>query len=297
MITREQLVAIAARHGIPAPTSLPQQWVGATSEVYPLDDTVVKVPFDRPDAIAALLLDATVAPIARSLGVAAPELLALDESLDIVEVPYGVYRRVEGGRPLDPAGRTDHAQLAWREVGRQLALVHAVTHTDAAPIKLREFRQSPEVDPRAWVDDLHAARAMTAEDAGWLHELLDRIAPVALADVPPTLCHGDVNAANVLVNDQTDRFLALIDWAGAGWLDPVWDFAGVPLEVVPWLLEGHRDIAPLPHDATAVARICWCQVQMRLYSARHAELSEDASGQIRGHVGQLRRFALATGLA
>lgn len=296
MITHEQLISIAARHGFPAPASLPQPWVGAASEVYPLDDAVVKVPFDRPDTVAALLTDAAVALIARARGVAAPELIVLDKSLDAVPVPFAIFRRIKGGIPMDRTGRSEPARLVWREVGRQLALVHAVADAGAVPISLRTFRQTPEVDPRPWVDDLYTAGAMGADDARWLRNLLDRIAPEALANVSPTLCHGDVNAANVLVDARTGRFLALIDWAGAGLSDPAWDFSGGPLEVVPWMLEGHRDVAPLPNDGTAEARICWCQVQMRLFSARNMESTEDVGGQVRRHVEQLRHHAQMIGL-
>jgi aminoglycoside phosphotransferase (APT) family kinase protein len=268
MTTLGQLASIAARHGLPVPTIVSEPWIGAASRVYPIDDVVVKIPFDRPDTIVAVEIDAAIATFARSLGVAVPELLALDETRELVPVPVAIFRRVEGAIPLDRADRSEAARAVWEEVGRQLARVHAVADRDALPIVLREFRQSPEVDPRPWVDELRERGVLLGTDAGWLRDLLDRIAPAALAEVPLALCHGDVNAANVLVDAGTGRFRALIDWAGAGWLDPVWDFAGVPLDVVPWLLAGHRELAPLPDDATAEARILWSQVQMRLFSAR-----------------------------
>lgn len=289
MISHNQLAAIAAMHGLPAPQSVPEPWTGAASDVYPLGDVVVKIPFDRPDTIVAVEIDAAMNSYARSLGVAAPELLAFDDSRQAVPVPLAIFRRVEGA-PLDPARRDDAARGAWEEAGRQLARVHAVTDRDDVPIALREFRQSPEVDPRPWVDDLAGAGRLSGDDAGWLRALLDRLAPAALAAVPVVLCHGDANAANVLVDAETGEFRALIDWAGAGWLDPVWDFAGVPLDVVPWMLAGHREVAPLPLDDTAEARILWCQVQTRLYAARSAP-----EGDARVDVAQICRFARAMG--
>jgi aminoglycoside phosphotransferase (APT) family kinase protein len=273
MISPAQLADIAARHGLQTPSSVPERWVGATSRVHPLDDVVLKVSLDRPDAIRSLQIDAALAPYVVSLGIAMPELFALDETRDIIPVPYAIFRRVEGVAPLDREDRSVVAVETWREVGRQIARVHAVTDTNAAPIELRTFRQTAEVDPRPWVDELQAASRLSADDAGWLRDLLERLAPIAHADVPVALCHGDVNAANVLVDERTGRFRALIDWAGAGWLDPVWDFVGVPLEVVPWMLAGHREVSPLVYDDTAEARILWCQVQTRLYVAR-AETSD-----------------------
>jgi aminoglycoside phosphotransferase (APT) family kinase protein len=285
MISLDRLAAIAARHGLPAPSPMPEPWTGAASDVYPLGDVVVKVPFDRPDTIVAVEIDAAMSGYARSLGVAAPELLALDESREVVPVPVAIFRRV-AGVPLDPARRDEAARAAWEEVGRQLARVHAVADREAVPIALREFRQSPEVDPRLWVGDLAEAGRLDADDVRWLGALLDRLAPAALADVPPALCHGDVNAANVLVDPETGGFRSLIDWAGAGWLDPVWDVAGVPLDVVPWLLAGHRAVAPLPLDATAEARVLWCQIQTRLFNAHSAPLE----APVPVDVAQIRRF-------
>ncbi len=290
MISHEQLVAIAALHGLPQPAAVPEPWTGAASHVYPVGDAVVKVPFDQADAMSAVRIDAAIATFARSLDVVVPDLVAFDESREIVPVPVAIFRRIDGV-PLEPARRDDAARAAWEEVGRQLARVHAVTDRAAAPIELREFRQTPEVDPRPWVDELRETGALSLDDARWLRELLDRLAPAAQAEVAFALCHGDVNAANVMVDADTGQLRALIDWAGAGWMDPVWDFAGVPLDVVPWLLAGHREVSPLPENDTAEARVLWVQIQMRLFSARNAPEDEP----IRIDVARLRRFADSTG--
>lgn len=296
-VSLDQMVAIAERHGLTPPVSVPRPWVGATSAVYPLADVVVKIPFDRPDAIRAVTIDAAIAPLARSLGARVPDLIAFDDSLRGLPVPHAVFRRVTCGTPLDRTGRSDSDRSVWGNVGRQLALIHAVTDPASVPIELRTFRQSPDVDPRPWVDALHDGGVLSADDARWLRELLDRIAPIVLGDETPTLCHGDVSAANILVDGQDASVLALIDWAGAGWLDPVWDFAGVPLEVVPWMLEGHRGVGPLPNDATAEARICWCQIQTRIHAVRNPPESTSVRRRVAGDVARVRRFARSQGLA
>ncbi len=161
---------------------------------------------------------------------------------------------------------------------------------------LREFRQSPQVDPRPWVDELRDRGILAHADAAWLHDLLERLATATLADAPLCLCHGDVNASNVMVDARTGEYRALVDWAGAGWLDPVWDFAGVALDVVPSMLAGRRSAAPLPEDGTAEVRILWCQIQTRLYVAlgmvdEPAAISRIASSltQVRGYASSLGR--------
>jgi aminoglycoside phosphotransferase (APT) family kinase protein len=284
--TFAELARIAERHGLPPQARLPEPWIGATSHVYPWGETVIKVPFDRPDAIEALSVGAAIGEFARDLGIPAPTLVMLDESKDLLPVTYAIYRRVQDAVPLQ-AWSKDALPEAWRATGQHLAVLHQVSDKARVPMTLREFRQTPEVDPRPWADELASAGVLAPADVKWLARLLDRLAPVALEE-PVVLCHDDLNAANILVHRETGAFLALIDWAGAGWLDPAWDFAAVPLDVVPELLAGHRSVAPVADDDTAEARICWCQVQTRLYVARQAALHPGAFDR---DLRQIREFA------
>jgi len=290
------LTAIARKHGFAPPSVMPVPWTGASGQVYPCGDVVVKVPFNRPDTIQAVSIDADMGPIARSLGVMTPVLIAFDSSLDMLPVPFAVFERARNSSTLDARhGASRSNRQAWKEVGRQLARVHAVRDPDQVPFSLRTFLQSSELDPRLWVGELSETAVLDQRDAQWLDALLNTIAPSALADVPVVLCHGDVNAANVLVADDTGRFRALIDWGGAGWLDPAWDFAGVSLDIVPAMLAGHRSVAPLVEDRTAEARILWCQVQTRLYPLRSAPANATTQAT-QHHLDQIRRFARVIGL-
>lgn len=302
LIDLPALTAIARYHGFAPPSAMPVPWTGGTGQVFPCGDVVVKIPFDLPSELQSVTIDAGIVPFARSLGVAAPALVAFDDSRDILPVPFAVFRRVPNSTTLDTRHAADAPnRQAWEEVGRQLARVHAVRDPDQVPLPLRTFRQSSEFDPRPWVAELCRAGVLDQTDAQWLDALLDAllnaIAPRALADVPVVLCHGDVNAANVLVDHDTGRFRALIDWAGAGWLDPAWDFAGVSLDIVPAMLAGHRSVAPLVEDGTAEARILWCQIQTRLYPLRAAPASAATMRTMGRHLDQIRRFARVFGLA
>jgi hygromycin-B 7''-O-kinase len=292
-MTRAELAAIARLHGLPLLDHLPEPWIGATCRVFPWGDVVIKIPFNRPDAIQSMLIDASMSPFARRLGVRTPELLVLDESLDVIDVPFSIYRLIQPAEPMNPDARTRGD--VWRVVGQQLAIVHAVSPADQGDFGLRQFRQSPAVDPRPWVDELAAAGMLARTDARWLLSHLDDLATSALDEESIALCHGDVNASNVLVDPASGEFLVVIDWAGAGWLDPVWDFAAVSLDVVPCLLAGHRSIAPLPADQSAEARICWCQAQTRLLAARQSPAGESAKHRLQRDIDQIRRFAAGLG--
>jgi hygromycin-B 7''-O-kinase len=280
---------IARKHSLSVPDEVPVTWRGATSSVYPVGEAVIKIALDRPDAIASVRTDAAMNGVARELGVRTPALLAFDDERAILPVPYAIYERVVNAEQLGTSSLSiESTRSAWEDVGRDLALVHRVASDAGMPIYLRRFEQSPEVDPRPWVHELAAEGALDPLDAEWLSRLLDLLAPAALAPGLQRLCHGDVNASNVLVDRRDGHYRALIDWAGAGWLDPAWDFAAVPLDVVPQLLTGHRAVAPLPNDETAELRILWCQIQTRLYAARSTSDRAAAATSLTRDLGQIR---------
>lgn len=293
----ELLSALARRHGLACLQSFAQPWRGATSHVYPWGDVVIKIPNNEPDAITSLYIDTAIGPLARARGVKTPEVVAFDDSLTILPVPFAIIQRIQQSRPLEGRGvQSRRSQAAWRAVGREVARVHHVKYGSTLPVKLREFRQSPDVDPRPWVDALAGRGALETGDASWLLDMLDTLASRACVEIPLALCHGDINASNVLVSTRTGIFMSLIDWAGAGWLDPVWDFSAVSLDVVPVMLAGHREIASIPVDETAEARIFWCQAQTRLLSAVETTSEEESRRRLTRDVSQLRRYAKHVGL-
>ena len=87
----------------------------------------------------------------------------------------------------------------------------------------------------------------------------DRLPP------PPVdrLLHRDAQATNIIVGSG-GAYRAILDWGCAGLGDPAWDCFGMPLRAVPFLLEGHREVAPLDGDETAEARILWRHLQWSL---------------------------------
>jgi len=266
--------------------------------VYPFGDVVIKVAFATPEAEQSVAIDAAMNPVARGLGVRTPALIAFDDSREIMPASFAIYQRVRDAVTLgEIADAREAIRHTWEDTGRNLARVHAVAQDTPMPVPLREFRQSPEVDPRPWAHELRDRGLLEAGNASWLLRLLDDLAPAALADIPLRLCHGDVNASNILLLPSPDRGVVLIDWAGAGWLDPAWDFVSVSLAVVPWMLAGHRAVAPLPGDETAEARILWCQVQTRLFNARAQPDDAVARAQLRADMDAVRAFAAGQGWA
>lgn len=263
-VTTEVLQEISRRHGLGANafSLLPQ--VGIFNLIYALgEDFVLRVPRDHPISASDAYKESVAVPAAREAGVRTPRIVAFDDSLDLLPVPYTVYERVRGETlgllPQDPAKTPE----VWRELGHDLALLHSGVRKDGPAAGL-EMDEMP--DPRPWPDELAEEGYFTATEARWLTGWMEHLAPAALAPVPGRFLHGDSQATNVMVREGTLEYLAVLDWGSSGWGDPAWDFAGVPLRVVPSMLEGYRAAAPTDHDVEA--RILWRHLQLSLYLLR-----------------------------
>jgi hypothetical protein len=238
---------LSRRLGFPG-ARLGEPWPGATSTVHTLGDALcVKVPHLGEEALAACLTHARVAPVARRLGVSAPELVAIVD-LPGVPVPLLVSRFLHG-EPVRGA-----APAVWRAVGADVARLHTADR-DPAPPGLRSFTQSRELDP---VRLAKQSRGLSATTIRAIVELRDRLVEHVLPDDRPVLCHGDLHADNVIAHHGS--YVGLIDFAGAGWLDAAWDFAGIPLDAVApcmegYAVEGGRTTGLLP-------RVVWCRLQL-----------------------------------
>lgn len=295
-VSAEVARAIVRRHNLGTRSHSLRPWVGSAGSVYPLgDDLVLKVPHHDPAGISSARVEALAVPAVRTAGVRTPPIIAFDDSLDLLPVPYAVFERVRG-EPLDRLGvRPESVPGIWRELGRDLALVHTGVSPDDGPLDgLARFEQSPEIDPRRWVEEAASAGCFASARAEWLIGLLDRLAPAALAPLPACFCHGDANASNVMA--ERGEYAALLDWGGSGWMDPAWDLSGIPLRAVPHVLQGHREVAPLEDDTTAEARVLWSHLQLALFGLRHTPCGPEHEGRVARLLRDARHFLNRSGM-
>jgi aminoglycoside phosphotransferase (APT) family kinase protein len=258
------IAAIVERHKLSVHTWTRLASLGSATTIYLLDDTyVLRVPHDQPEAIAAIRTDPIVIPAARRAGVRTPALIAFDDRCDLLPVPYGVYERVPG-EPLDRlALPRDATPQLWRELGRDLALLHRGVSMDGVVGTLRINDET--IDPLPWLHAIDASGLVPPSSSARLRHWLERLAPFAQLPATPRFCHGDVNAGNILVDAPTRQYRALVDWGGVFWGDATWDFAPVSLLAVPPMLAGYRAICALDNDATAEARILWHHVVFTIF--------------------------------
>jgi aminoglycoside phosphotransferase (APT) family kinase protein len=268
-VSAATITAIVARFGLGTREAIPFVHTGTTHTIFMLDDAfVLRIPRNHPACISAVATEAIAVPAARAAGVHTPELIAVDQTLDLLPVPYAIYERVHGV-PLEHIGGDPETIVdVWRQLGQDLARLHDGI---AATEPMTEIAAATEdLDPRLWLQEIAAAGIIGSKALDYFETWLERLAPIAL--VPPShwFCHGDVNRGNILIDRNTQAYLALIDWAGAFWGDRAYDFAVVSLSVVPWILEGYRTIMPLGADPTIEARILWQHLRIGLYGMRSA---------------------------
>lgn len=265
-MTDSVLAAITERHGLGRRpiTRLPD--IGIFNAIYAVgDDVILRIPRDHPAHVAALSKEIVAVPAARLAGVCTPRIVAFDDSRELLPVPYSLYERVDG-ETLGQLHR-DPAEAAgvWHAVGRDLALLHMGVAREGPVAGLPEIRTR---DLRDRPEQLAGDGYLTPVEARWFSRWLERLAPAALEGSVSCFLHGDLQDANIMVERGTEGYLALLDWGGAGWGDPALDFAGIPLRAVPYLLEGHREVVPLPRDETAEIRILWRHLEFAIGNVR-----------------------------
>lgn len=159
---------------------------------------------------------------AHRAGVRVPEPLGFCDDPAVIGAPFAAMAWVEGTgygpkvvRDLTLGG--DRLALG-RELGRQMALIHAI-RPDAALARILGPRPAdPARDAvavlRGWLD----ARPTPRPGLEWALRWAERHAP------PPdrvTLTHQDFRSGNVLID--ADGLTAVLDWEFAAWSDPACD--------------------------------------------------------------------------
>ncbi|MCC5985254.1 MAG: phosphotransferase family protein [Rhodobacteraceae bacterium] len=163
------------------------------------------------------LLDA-----AHAAGVLVPRPVGFCGDAQVIGAPFAVLERVagEGYGPKvvrDTALGGDRDALA-RELGRQLARIHAITPEAEVAAILGPRPDDPAVAEiallRGWLDDLGAPHA----GLEWALRQCEIHAPAPGGVV---FAHRDYRTGNYMVDAQ--GLTAVLDWEFAGWGDPMAD--------------------------------------------------------------------------
>jgi Ser/Thr protein kinase RdoA (MazF antagonist) len=165
-MSAKTLEAIGERYNLHAEEISPLEDVGNFNSIYLVgSEHVLRLPRDAPPFVAAIRKESVAMPAARADGVRTPALVALDDSLEILPVPYAIYERVHGETlGILDFGPEDNPRI-WHQVGRDLARLHEGVG-EYGPVAGLECEPLP--DPRPMPDELASAGYFTAEEARWL---------------------------------------------------------------------------------------------------------------------------------
>ncbi len=294
-ISAHTLHRIAEYHHLGVRTFRRRPSIGVFNAIYLFGDgLVLRIPRNHPHFIAALSKEAIAIPAARAAGVRTPRLIAFDTSLTLLPVPYMLCERVHG-EALESLGLDPLTTPAvYHELGCDLARLHIGVGPDS-PAGQLGAPNLPQGDPRLLPQELAAVGHFSVAEARWLEDWLDRLPPLLATPQDSRFLHGDTQATNVLVHPDSREYLALIDWGGCGWGDPALDCSGMPLRAVPDVLAGYREIAVLPDDATAEARILRYHLHFALINIKNQPQPLRSWGERPlGYLLEIMHFLLTT---
>lgn len=228
------------------------------------DDLILRVPRHHPAFVSAARKEALAVPCARRCGVRTPRLVAFDESLDLLPVPCALYERSPGRNAGSAHAEPEAAREMYRELGRDLAKLHAGAVRSEA---LSGLALEPMDPAHVHLEALVTGGYLTPLESRWFARWLGELERGSESGFEPVLLHGDVQVSNLMVDDD-GGYLALLDWGGAGWGDPAYDFAGVPLRAVPFMLQGYQILREPEPEGALEARIVRRHLQLALYLLR-----------------------------
>jgi Ser/Thr protein kinase RdoA (MazF antagonist) len=252
--TADVVDAIFGRYGISGPWQ-PLPSTGLANYVYATHDVVLRVATDHPEAVLDARTESVAAPVARAAGVLTPRLIAFDDARTIVDRPFSLWERIHGDTlGLVQLSRRQIAEV-WSELGRELARLHLQVRECPDP---NGFLDQPSREPdlesllKGLVDDGRVA----GETAKAAERLAEELCPHITAGVDARFIHNDVHPMNVMCS-AAGGLLAIIDWGDAGWGDPTLDFANIPLDAMPFAVQGYESEAPGILGECPEARFIW----------------------------------------
>jgi aminoglycoside phosphotransferase (APT) family kinase protein len=182
----------------------------------------------------ALQREYDIAQKAASIGVPIPKMLGFEAGQ-----PAVLAMRQVIGHPL-----SSRHQFAAKEAGKHLQRFHTI----GAHPPFSGGQQQWDAFISWWAhEEIEKVKSLEVLDPFQISELqeqFDHLQPL-LAQRPIVLLHGDLQTAHILVDSQTEKVLAFLDFADAQPGDPLLDIAVVTLwdhELTDLLLEAYSGI-------------------------------------------------------
>lgn len=241
----------------------PLHATGVANRIYATRDVVIRVAQEHPEALRDAKTESVAAPVAYAAGVLTPRLLVFDDSKELLDGPYSVWERVNGETLGLLSSNPRSMPHTWHQVGHQLALLHVrVSQCDDPKGYLHEPQRSMNL--KSLLDKLASTGRICRYLEKEISLLIHKLQAAVREEAKRCFLHSDISAMNIMCT-RSDKLLALIDWGDAGWGDPTFEFARIPLLAIPYVLEGYREVAPDLLDGTTLKeRIIWDKLDYAL---------------------------------
>lgn len=262
--SKDIATTIARRHGIGGEVELlPNS--GMVNEAWLLDGKFVLRITIEAQAFDEAEREAFVVPLARAAGVLTPDLIAVDTTQELVNAPYTIYERAEGellgSLDTDP----NLFEEAYRETGRQFALIHSIDVPEADRHRLhRSFEYDSD---KQLLKALNEGKLL--EDRAEIEKWERRLADLHGEPSQYVFLHQDVHPWNMFVSGKS--LTAIIDWGDAAFGDRAGEFASMPYCAVRPMFEGYKE-AGGSLDESALARSLHCGLALAIWEARALEV-------------------------
>lgn len=196
-----------------------------------------------------------------------PELLYFDSSCQSVNFPFLLYEHIQGATLSARCRNISNSDLdvIGFELGRILATIHNITKYsgEAPPYFSVQNTEYGFVYKRlvSALDKCRSAKLITHRTEQSITSAFQRD---ALFDTTNKAClvHGDFHGNNVLISDRCVS--GILDYEGAFWACPEWDFAKVMglttrynAELEEAVINGYKSIAAISDHQVFQARIMW----------------------------------------
>lgn len=218
---------------------------GELSVIQRSDDHIV---FDAGSAIVkcgtrdAFGIESWACARARSLGLPAPEVIALDTT---APVPHLVLRKVAGVPLYDSRLTTEVTARGAHQAGAMLRLLHEIQRPGFGWVDRDHFSHTGQVRGKStsWVEEINAeldpaleelvaSDQLTGAQAQMLRDEMRAVRPSIEAVSQGRFLHGDLGRMHIFVNpdngDLTGHngdLTGLVDWGDVQIGDPAWDLA------------------------------------------------------------------------
>ncbi|MDP3989136.1 MAG: aminoglycoside phosphotransferase family protein [bacterium] len=216
VLDADAIIAICAKYDLEVPVYHSRAEEGMVNDVFFIGDHVLKVNTGHPDQ-PKLLNEARAYELLRAHGVPSPEVVAVDDTLEILPHPYLIMERLTGtSLSVHHTSYIRDEMQVLEELGALLGRIHSIhLHTfggltEEGPESFRIFFEGYVAEV---VYQLQRSEMLPARQIKAIRNFFKEDGLFAI-DPRPSLVHGNFVLGNIVVDDECG-VTGVVDWEWA----------------------------------------------------------------------------------